>query len=260
MLNSAWYVIILRPRVFGCGFNPLMHGNIKRSCCVNFPLCLCLHPNPGGIPGVHRDGHPLHGSRRHKTLDDSASQRPSVPNERGQHVLRGLWEIILPVLFFSNLYSWLYVVWLFILFFLYINISSFCQCTDAVASICTLYELGKSLASLKEKKHYEELNLGPLCKLPIIHRMFKIDSNTRDDDIHQIETVDILKVSLASCSSWQEHWIFIMLSFMYAIFQYFFILMRSFKQSLFKTLISLKILDDENSSVAWLCSHLHITH
>lgn len=72
--------------------------------------------------------------------------------------------------------------------------SSLYQCTDAVTSICTLYELSKSLAALKEKKHYEELNVGPLCKLPIIHRMFKIDSNTRDDDIHQIETVDILKV------------------------------------------------------------------
>lgn len=65
-----------------------------------------------------------------------------------------------------------------------------------MTSICTLYELGQSLAGLKDKKHYEELNLGPLCKLPLIHRMFKIDSNTKDDDIHQIETVDILKVSL----------------------------------------------------------------
>uniref|UniRef100_A0A669E4X7 Wu:fj29h11 n=1 Tax=Oreochromis niloticus TaxID=8128 RepID=A0A669E4X7_ORENI len=63
----------------------------------------------------------------------------------------------------------------------------------AVTSICTLYELGQSLAGLKDKKRYEELNLGPLCKLPFIHRMFKIDSNTKDDDIHQIETVDILK-------------------------------------------------------------------
>lgn len=67
-----------------------------------------------------------------------------------------------------------------------------------MSSICTLYELGRSLAGLKNKKHYEELNLGPLCKLPLIHRMFKIDSNTKDDDIYQIETVDILKVSLAS--------------------------------------------------------------
>lgn len=69
-----------------------------------------------------------------------------------------------------------------------------CQSAEAVTSICTLYELGQSLAGLKDKKHYEELNLGPLCKLPLIHRMFKIDSNTKDDDIHQIETADILKV------------------------------------------------------------------
>ena len=65
-----------------------------------------------------------------------------------------------------------------------------------MTSICTLYELGQSLAGLKDKKRYEELNLGPLCKLPLIHRMFKIDSNTKDDDIHQIETADILKVRL----------------------------------------------------------------
>lgn len=71
-----------------------------------------------------------------------------------------------------------------------------CQSTEAVMSICTLYELGQSLAGLKNKKHYEELNLGPLCKLPLIHRMFKIDSNTKDDDIQQIETADILKVHL----------------------------------------------------------------
>lgn len=87
-------------------------------------------------------------------------------------------------------------------------ILSLYQCTDAVASICTLYELSKSLAALKDKKHYEELNLGPLCKLPIIHRMFKIDSNTRDDDIHQIETVDILKVQPAYSSSWREEHIY----------------------------------------------------
>lgn len=69
------------------------------------------------------------------------------------------------------------------------------QTTSAVTSICTLYELGQSLAGLKDKKHYEELHLGPLCKLPLVHRMFKIDSNTKDDDIHQIETVDVLKVN-----------------------------------------------------------------
>lgn len=88
-----------------------------------------------------------------------------------------------------NLYIWLLLKSFF----------SFCQSTEAVTSICTLYELGQSLAGLKDKKRYEELNLGPLCKLPLIHRMFKIDSNTKDDDIHQIETIDILKVGL----TWQ---------------------------------------------------------
>ncbi|XP_077481496.1 uncharacterized protein LOC144092518 isoform X2 [Stigmatopora argus] len=73
------------------------------------------------------------------------------------------------------------------------EITMYIQSTEALTSVCTLYELGQSLASLKNKKHYEELNLGPLCKIPLIHRMFKIDSNTKDDDIPQIETVDILK-------------------------------------------------------------------
>lgn len=74
--------------------------------------------------------------------------------------------------------------------------TSFCKATEAVTSICTLYELGQSLAGLKDKTRYEELKMGPLCKLPLVHRMFKIDGNTKDDDIHEIETVDILKVLL----------------------------------------------------------------
>ncbi|RVE59880.1 hypothetical protein OJAV_G00193380 [Oryzias javanicus] len=73
------------------------------------------------------------------------------------------------------------------------EINMFIEATEAVSCICTLYELGQTLAALKEKKHYEELSLGPLCKLPIIYRMFKIDCNTKDDDIPKIRTVDILK-------------------------------------------------------------------
>ncbi|KAM6897522.1 uncharacterized protein FYW49_018807 [Xenentodon cancila] len=73
------------------------------------------------------------------------------------------------------------------------EVNMFVESTEAVSSICTLYELGQSLAGLKNKKRYEELNLGPLCKLPNIYRMFKVDSNTKDDDICEIETVDILK-------------------------------------------------------------------
>lgn len=67
---------------------------------------------------------------------------------------------------------------------------------EAVSCICTLYELGQALANLKNKKRFEELHLGPLCKIPLIHRMFKMDANTKDDDVHQIATVDILRVSL----------------------------------------------------------------
>uniref|UniRef100_H2MER9 Wu:fj29h11 n=1 Tax=Oryzias latipes TaxID=8090 RepID=H2MER9_ORYLA len=73
------------------------------------------------------------------------------------------------------------------------EINLFIEATEAVSCICTLYELGQALAALKNKKHYEELNLGPLCKLPVIYRMFKMDSNTKDDDIPKIRTVDILK-------------------------------------------------------------------
>uniref|UniRef100_A0A8C9SPC0 Wu:fj29h11 n=1 Tax=Scleropages formosus TaxID=113540 RepID=A0A8C9SPC0_SCLFO len=64
---------------------------------------------------------------------------------------------------------------------------------EAVSAVCTLYELGLALAGLKNKKRFEELNLGPLCKIPRIHRMFKVDSSMRDEDIRTIETVDILR-------------------------------------------------------------------
>ncbi|KAK0132689.1 hypothetical protein N1851_032434 [Merluccius polli] len=78
------------------------------------------------------------------------------------------------------------------------EINMFLETAEATTAVCTLYELSQSLAGLKDKKRYEELNLGPLCQLPIIHRMFKIDCNTKDDDIHQIETADILKVRFIS--------------------------------------------------------------
>ncbi|KAJ7984929.1 hypothetical protein DPEC_G00359850 [Dallia pectoralis] len=73
------------------------------------------------------------------------------------------------------------------------EINMFIESAEAVTAMCTLYELGHNLAGLKDKKRFEELNLGPLCKLPLVHRLFKIDSNTKDEDIHQIETVDILR-------------------------------------------------------------------
>ncbi|XP_072312808.1 uncharacterized protein [Eucyclogobius newberryi] len=73
------------------------------------------------------------------------------------------------------------------------EVNMYLEATETVSCVCTLYELSQALAALKNKKHYEELSLGPLCKLPLVHRMFKIDSNTKDDDVPQIETVDILK-------------------------------------------------------------------
>uniref|UniRef100_A0A673I198 Uncharacterized LOC107720215 n=1 Tax=Sinocyclocheilus rhinocerous TaxID=307959 RepID=A0A673I198_9TELE len=73
------------------------------------------------------------------------------------------------------------------------EINMYIESVEAVSSICTIYELGQALANLKNKKRFEELHLGPLCKIPLIHRMFRIDANTKDDDVHQIATVDILR-------------------------------------------------------------------
>ncbi|XP_058649126.1 uncharacterized protein wu:fj29h11 isoform X2 [Onychostoma macrolepis] len=73
------------------------------------------------------------------------------------------------------------------------EINMYIESVEAVSSICTLYELGQALGNLKNKKRFEELHLGPLCKIPLIHRMFRIDANTKDDDVHQIATVDILR-------------------------------------------------------------------
>ncbi|XP_051530357.1 uncharacterized protein LOC127427065 isoform X2 [Myxocyprinus asiaticus] len=73
------------------------------------------------------------------------------------------------------------------------EINMFIASVEAISSVCTLYELGQAMANLKNKKRFEELHLGPLCKIPLIHRLFKIDVNTKDDDVHQIETVDILR-------------------------------------------------------------------
>nr|XP_023686990.1 uncharacterized protein LOC111853852 isoform X2 [Paramormyrops kingsleyae] len=73
------------------------------------------------------------------------------------------------------------------------EVDMFIKSAEAVQSICTLYEMGQALAGLKNKKRFEELNLGPLCRIPLIRRIFQVDATTRDDDIVTIETVDILK-------------------------------------------------------------------
>ena len=40
-------------------------------------------------------------------------------------------------------------------------------------SISTLYELNQSLSDLFLKSDFEELNLGPLLKQPVVYDMFK---------------------------------------------------------------------------------------
>ncbi|RXM31499.1 hypothetical protein EOD39_1724 [Acipenser ruthenus] len=73
------------------------------------------------------------------------------------------------------------------------EINIFIEAFEAVRTVCTLHEIGECLAGLKNKKRFEELELGPLCKLPLIYKMFKVPSTIKDEDIHEIETVDILK-------------------------------------------------------------------
>ncbi|XP_058848447.1 uncharacterized protein LOC117424580 isoform X2 [Acipenser ruthenus] len=73
------------------------------------------------------------------------------------------------------------------------EINIFIEAFEAVRTVCTLHEIGQCLAGLKNKKHFEELELGPLCKLPLIYKMFKVPSTMKDEDIREIETVDILK-------------------------------------------------------------------
>ncbi|XP_043085997.1 uncharacterized protein LOC122332684 [Puntigrus tetrazona] len=45
------------------------------------------------------------------------------------------------------------------------EINMYIESVEVVSSICTLYELGQALANLKNKKRFEELHLGPLCKI-----------------------------------------------------------------------------------------------
>lgn len=98
--------------------------------------------------------------------------------------------------------SYLVLFFDMLLMFFFINyvLSAHCQSIEAICSMCTLYELGQAIAGIKNKKRFEELHLGPLCKIPLVHRLFTISSNTKDDDIYQIETVDLLRVRSLSCA------------------------------------------------------------
>ncbi|XP_041077227.1 protein NO VEIN-like isoform X2 [Polyodon spathula] len=82
------------------------------------------------------------------------------------------------------------------------EVNIFIEAFEAVRTVCTLHEIGQCLAGLKNKKHFEELELGPLCKLPLIYKMFKVPSTLKDEDIREIETVDILK---SLCAYMREH-------------------------------------------------------
>ncbi|XP_032900561.1 protein NO VEIN-like isoform X2 [Amblyraja radiata] len=73
------------------------------------------------------------------------------------------------------------------------EIVTFIEAFEGIRCICTLYELSQCLAALKNKKNFEELNLGPLCKHPHVHRIFKVPPSMKDEDIFEIETVDILQ-------------------------------------------------------------------
>ncbi|XP_044034429.1 protein NO VEIN isoform X2 [Siniperca chuatsi] len=159
--------------------------------------------NMRAVEAMEEDVEELKGRRRNRVLDpdlvnslmedvirDIAAEGELVTEEQVISRVCGLLQI--PSLEAGRIKPWM-IPALKDLRYIMREINMFIESTEAVTTICTLYELGQSLAGLKSKKHYEELNLGPLCKLPLIHRMFKIDNNTKDDDIYQIGTVDILK-------------------------------------------------------------------
>ncbi|XP_072339919.1 uncharacterized protein [Scyliorhinus torazame] len=73
------------------------------------------------------------------------------------------------------------------------EITIFIEAFESIRCVSTLYELNQCLAALKNKQSFEDLKLGPLCKQPLVHRMFKVPQSLKDEDIFEIETVDILQ-------------------------------------------------------------------
>ncbi|XP_041072786.1 protein NO VEIN [Carcharodon carcharias] len=73
------------------------------------------------------------------------------------------------------------------------EITIFIEAFESIRCVCTLYELNQCLAALKNKQNFEDLKLGPLCKQPLVHRLFKVPQSLKDEDIFEIETVDILQ-------------------------------------------------------------------
>ena len=58
-------------------------------------------------------------------------------------------------------------------------------------SISTLYELNQSLSDLFLKSDFEELNLGPLLKQPVVYDMFKAPQGL--PQVPHVTTIQILK-------------------------------------------------------------------
>ncbi|XP_043571064.1 protein NO VEIN isoform X1 [Chiloscyllium plagiosum] len=73
------------------------------------------------------------------------------------------------------------------------EVTIFIEAFETMRSVCTLYELNQCLGALKNKPNFEDLRLGPLCKQPLVHRLFKVPESLKDEDIFEIETVDILQ-------------------------------------------------------------------
>lgn len=69
-----------------------------------------------------------------------------------------------------------------------------------VHSIATLTELGQSMARLLDKKDFEELNVGPLEKLPVVYDLFKAPSdNTVMQNITTIQVGMVLIFNRQMC-------------------------------------------------------------
>ncbi|XP_048467027.1 protein NO VEIN-like [Rhincodon typus] len=73
------------------------------------------------------------------------------------------------------------------------EVTIFIEAFETIRTVCTLYELNQCLGALKNKQSFEDLKLGPLCKQPLVHRLFKVPESLKDEDIFEIETVDILQ-------------------------------------------------------------------
>uniref|UniRef100_UPI00358DDEA2 uncharacterized protein n=1 Tax=Myxine glutinosa TaxID=7769 RepID=UPI00358DDEA2 len=72
------------------------------------------------------------------------------------------------------------------------EIHVFIEAFEKMRSFATLYELEQCLAALKEKQSFKELCLGPLCRHPLVHRVFKVPPTMKDEDIPEITTGNIL--------------------------------------------------------------------